>query len=110
MPKYKRVEFRLTEKQAKKIFNKAEKAKMTIPAFSKRMALEGVVVVYPAIEDNIFLRTQLKKIGTNINQYVRLANCNQNADVELTKKLIEQLVICERLLSDYLEPKKEVWK
>ena len=71
MPKDKKINIRLTEKEKSIIEVKAKKLNMTITKFIISSCLKDKIVIINGL-DNI--DTELRRIGNNINQLTRLAN------------------------------------
>ena len=71
MPKDKKINIRLTEKEKSIIEAKAKKLNMTITKFIISSCLKDKIVIINGL-DNI--DTELRRIGNNINQLTRLAN------------------------------------
>ena len=71
MPKDKKINIRLTEKEKSMIEVKAKKLNMTITKFIISSCLKDKIVIINGL-DNI--DTELRRIGNNINQLTRLAN------------------------------------
>lgn len=71
MPKDKKINIRLTEKEKNIIELKAKKLNMTITKFIVSSCLKDKIVIVNGL-DNI--DTELRRIGNNINQLTRLAN------------------------------------
>ena len=71
MPKDKKINIRLTEKEKNIIESKAKKLNMTITKFIISSCLKDKIVIINGL-DNI--DTELRRIGNNINQLTRLAN------------------------------------
>lgn len=79
--KTKRIIFRVTESEYKKIGNKAKKAKMNISQYVSLSALGRDIVV---IEDIKELTHQLSKVGTNLNQITMLAHQGRVKCIDLS--------------------------
>ena len=71
MPKNKKINIRLTEKEKSIIESKAKKLNMTITKFIVSSCLKDKIVIINGL-DNI--DTELRRIGNNINQLAKLAN------------------------------------
>ena len=71
MPKDKKINIRLTEKEKSIIESKSKKLNMTITKFIISSCLNDKIVIINGL-DNI--DTELRRIGNNINQLTRLAN------------------------------------
>jgi hypothetical protein len=71
MPKDKKINIRLTEKEKSIIEVKAKKLNMTITKFIVSSCLKDKIVIINGLDK---VDTELRRIGNNINQLTRLAN------------------------------------
>lgn len=71
MPKDKKINIRLTEKEKSIIEVKAKKLNMTITKFIISSCLKDKIVIVKGLDR---VDTELRRIGNNINQLTRLAN------------------------------------
>lgn len=71
MPKDKKINIRLTEKEKSIIEAKAKKLNMTITKFIISSCLKDKIVIVNGLDK---IDTELRRIGNNINQLTRLAN------------------------------------
>lgn len=71
MPKDKKINIRLTEKEKNIIESKAKKLNMTITKFIVSSCLKDKIVIINGLDK---VDTELRRIGNNINQLTRLAN------------------------------------
>lgn len=71
MPKDKKINIRLTEKEKSIIEAKAKKLNMTITKFIISSCLKDKIVIVNGLDK---VGTELRRIGNNINQLTRLAN------------------------------------
>lgn len=71
MPKDKKINIRLTEKEKNIIELKAKKLNMTITKFIVSSCLKDKIVIVKGLDR---VDTELRRIGNNINQLTRLAN------------------------------------
>lgn len=71
MPKNKKINIRLTEKEKSIIEVKAKKLNMTITKFIISSCLKDKIVIVNGLDK---VDTELRRIGNNINQLTRLAN------------------------------------
>ena len=71
MPKDKKINIRLTEKEKSIIEVKAKKLNMTITKFIISACLKDKIVIVNGLDK---LDNELRRIGNNINQLTRLAN------------------------------------
>lgn len=78
------LKFRATDEEAAEIRRKAEAAGMSVSKFLRTSAIEGNVVLYDT-SDLYGLRTDIKRIGNNINQIAMVVNSNRDvfkSDIE----------------------------
>ena len=71
MPKDKKINIRLTEKEKSIIEVKAKKFNMTITKFIVSSCLKDKIVIVKGLDR---VDSELRRIGNNINQLTRLAN------------------------------------
>lgn len=71
MPKDKKINIRLSEKEKSIIEVKAKKLNMTITKFIISSCLKDKIVIVNGLNK---VGTELRRIGNNINQLTRLAN------------------------------------
>ena len=71
MPKDKKINIRLTEKEKNIIELKAKKLNKTITKFIVSSCLKDKIVIVKGLDR---VDTELRRIGNNINQLTRLAN------------------------------------
>lgn len=71
MPKDKKINIRLTEKEKSIIELKAKKLNMTITKFIVSSCLKDKIVIVNGLDK---VDNELRRIGNNINQLTRLAN------------------------------------
>ena len=71
MPKDKKINIRLTEKEKSIIESKAKKLNMTITKFIVSSCLKDKIVIINGLDK---VDIELRRIGNNINQLTRLAN------------------------------------
>ena len=71
MPKNKKINIRLTEKEKSIIESKAKKLNMTLTKFIVSSCLKDKIVIINGLDK---VDTELRRIGNNINQLTRLAN------------------------------------
>ena len=71
MPKDKKINIRLTEKEKNIVELKAKKLNMTITKFIISSCLKDKIVIVNGLDK---VDSELRRIGNNINQLTRLAN------------------------------------
>lgn len=69
--KEKRITFRVSESEYQQIESKAEKAGMTVSAYVRAASLKHKITVVDGLKE---FTIQLKAMGRNLNQLVKLAN------------------------------------
>ena len=97
------MKFRATEEEAAEIRRKANAAGMTVSRFLRTAAVNSQVVLYNTA-DLFGLRSDLKRIGNNINQITMVVNSNRSAyqsDVRELKKQFSELSV---KINDHLKP------
>ncbi len=97
-----RKEIRLSEEDLKVIEEKAKTAGLSVSEYIRKSALQGYVVV-KNVEQYNNLYYEINKIGTNINQAVKLANVVQSVDkndvIKLEKYLKEVLQLFKKVVN-----------
>ena len=86
MPKDKKINIRLTEKEKNIIELKAKKLNMTITKFIISSCLKNKIVIINGLDK---VDTELRRIGNNINQLTRLANEKIITVIDLKKLRME---------------------
>ena len=97
------MKFRATEEEAAEIRRKAAAAGMTVSRFLRTSAVKSQVVLYNTA-DVFGLRSDLKRIGNNINQIAMVVNSNKEAfygDIVSLKKQLSEL---SEKLNEHLKP------
>ena len=97
------MKFRATEEEAAEIRRKAAAAGMTVSRFLRTSAVNSQVVLYNTA-DIFGLRSEIKKIGNNINQIAMVVNSNRSvyqSDVRGLKKQFSEL---SGKLNEHLKP------
>ena len=97
------MKFRATEEEAAEIRRKAAAAGMTISRFLRTSAVKSQVVIYNTA-DLFGLRSDIRRIGNNINQIAMVVNSNRSvyqSDVRELKKLFSEL---SEKLNEHLKP------
>lgn len=97
------MKFRATEEEASEIRRKAAAAGMTVSRFLRTSAVNSQVVLYNTA-DIFGLRSDLKRIGNNINQIAMVVNSNRavyQSDVRELKKQFSEL---SEKLNEHLKP------
>lgn len=86
MPKDKKINIRLTEKEKNLIESKAKKYNMTITKFIVSSCLKDKIIIINGLDK---IDTELRRIGNNINQLTRLANERIITEVNLKELRME---------------------
>ena len=88
--KRKHFNFRVNEKEYNKIKSKREKSKLNTSEYLLKTAMDKEIVVINGLEEVI---TQLRKIGSNINQLTKLSNQGSitNVDLENVKEELKNI-------------------
>lgn len=86
MPKDKKINIRLTEKEKSIIEVKAKKLNMTLTKFIVSSCLKDKIVIINGLDK---VDTELRRIGNNINQLTRLANEKIITVIDLKKLRME---------------------
>ena len=97
------MKFRATEEEAAEIRRKAAAAGMNVSRFLRMSAVKSQVVLYNTA-DIYGLRSDLKRIGNNINQIAMVVNSNKavyQSDVRELKKQFSEL---SEKLNEHLKP------
>lgn len=97
------MKFRATEEEAAEIRRKANAAGMNVSRFLRTAAVNSQVVLYNTA-DIFGLRSDLKRIGNNINQIAMVVNSNRavyQSDVRELKKQFSEL---SEKLNEHLKP------
>ena len=97
------MKFRATEEEAAEIRRKANAAGMTVSRFLRTAAVNSQVVLYNTA-DIFGLRSELKRIGNNINQIAMVVNSNRavyQSDVRELKKQFSEL---SEKINEHLKP------
>ena len=97
------MKFRATEEEASEIRRKAAAAGMNVSKFLRTAAVNSQVVLYNTA-DVFGLRSDIRRIGNNINQIAMVVNSNRavyQSDVRDLKKQFSEL---SEKLNEYLKP------
>ena len=97
------IKFRATEEEASEIRRKAAAAGMTVSRFLRTAAMNSQVVLYNT--DDVFgLRSDLRRIGNNINQIAMVMNSNKSVYLSDVSDLRKQLNEMSRSIAEHLKP------
>lgn len=97
------MKFRATEEEAAEIRRKANAAGMTVSRFLRTSAVKSQVVLYNTA-DIFGLRSELKKIGNNINQIAMVVNSNRSVYQSDVRELKKQFSELSEKINDHLKP------
>ena len=97
------MKFRATEEEASEIRRKAVAAGMNVSRFLRTSAVKSQVVLYNTAY--IYgLRSDLRRIGNNINQIAMVANSNRSVYLSDVKELKNQFNEMSRSIAGHLKP------
>lgn len=97
------MKFRATEKEASEIRRKAAAAGMTVSRFLRTSAMNSQVVLYNTA-DIFGLRSDIRKIGNNINQIAMVVNSNRSVYQSDVRELKKQFSELSEKLNEHLKP------
>jgi predicted Zn-dependent protease len=97
------MKFRATEEESAEIRRKAAAAGMTVSRFLRTSAVNGQVVLYNTA-DIFGLRSEIKKIGNNINQVAMVVNSNRSVYQSDVRELKKQFSELSEKINDHLKP------
>lgn len=97
------MKFRATEEEAAEIRRKAAAAGMTVSRFLRTSAVNSQVVLYNTA-DIFGLRSEIKKIGNNINQIAMVVNSNRSVYQSDVRELKKQFSDLSEKLNEHLKP------
>ena len=97
------MKFRATEEEASEIRRKAAAAGMTVSRFLRTSAMNSQVVLYNTA-DIFGLRSELKRIGNNINQIAMVVNSNNAVYRNDVRDLKKQFSELSEKINEYLKP------
>ena len=97
------LKFRATEEEASEIRRKATAAGMTVSRFLRTSAVNSQVVLYNTA-DVFGIRSEIKKIGNNINQIAMVVNSNRSVYQSDVRELKKQFSELSEKLNEHLKP------
>lgn len=97
------MKFRATEEETAEIRRKAAAAGMNVSRFLRTAAVNSQVVLYNTA-DVFGLRSELKRIGNNINQIAMVVNSNKAVYQSDVRELKKQFSKLSEKLNEYLKP------
>ena len=97
------MKFRATEEEAAEIRRKAAAAGMNVSRFLRTSAVKSQVVLYNTA-DIYGLRSELRRIGNNINQIAMVANSNRSVYLSDVRELRKRLNEMNRSIAEHLKP------
>lgn len=97
------MKFRATEEEAADIRRKASAAGMNVSRFLRTAAVKSQVVLYNTA--NIYgLRSDIRRIGNNINQIAMVVNSNRSVYQSDVRELKKQFSELSEKLNEHLKP------
>lgn len=97
------MKFRATEEEAAEIRRKSAAAGMNVSRFLRTSAVKSQVALYNTA-DLYGLRSDLRRIGNNINQIAMVANSNKSVYLSDVRELRKQLNEMNRSIAEHLKP------
>ena len=97
------MKFRATEEESAEIRRKATAAGMNVSRFLRTSAVKSQVVLYNTA-DIYGLRSDLKRIGNNINQVAMVVNSNRSVYQSDVRELKKQFSELSEKINDHLKP------
>ena len=97
------MKFRATEEEASEIRRKAAAAGMTVSRFLRTAAVNSQVVLYNTA-DLFGLRSELRRIGNNINQIAMVVNSNRSVYQSDVRELKKQFSELSEKFNEHLKP------
>ena len=97
------MKFRAAEEEASEIRRKAAAAGMTVSRFLRTSAVNSQVVLYNTA-DIFGLRSELRRIGNNINQIAMVVNSNRSVYQSDVRNLKKQFSELSEKLNEHLKP------
>ena len=97
------MKFRATEEEASEIRRKAAAAGMNVSRFLRTSAVNSQVALYNTA-DIFGLRSDLKRIGNNINQIAMVVNSNRSVYQSDVRELKKQFSELSEKLNEHLKP------
>lgn len=97
------MKFRATEEEASEIRRKAAAAGMNVSRFLRTSAVNSQVVLYNTA-DLFGLRSDIRRIGNNINQIAMVVNSNRSVYQSDVRELKKQFSELSEKLNEHLKP------
>ena len=97
------MKFRATEEEASEIRRKAAAAGMNVSRFLRTSAVNSQVALYNTA-DLFGLRSELRRIGNNINQIAMVVNSNRSVYQSDVRELKKQFSELSEKLNEHLKP------
>ena len=97
------MKFRVTEEESAEIRRKAAAAGMNVSRFLRTAAVNSQVVLYNTA-DIFGLRSDLRRIGNNINQIAMVVNSNRSVYQSDVRELKKQFSELSEKLNEHLKP------
>ena len=97
------MKFRATEEEASDIRREAAAAGMNVSRFLRTAAVNSQVVLYNTA-DIFGFRSDIRKIGNNINQIAMVVNSNRSVYQSDVRELKKQFSELSEKLNEHLKP------
>lgn len=97
------MKFRSTEEEAAEIRRKSAAAGMNVSRFLRTSAVKSQVALYNTA-DLYGLRSDLRRIGNNINQITMVVNSNRSVYQSDVRELKKQFSELSEKLNEHLKP------
>lgn len=94
-----RFELRFTKEELSDLTKKARKAKLTNAAFVRRAIRNTEVKEAPSVDVPVFLN-EIRRVGYNINQLLKIANAQGLVEVPQLRKMLND---CQGVLKKITE-------
>ena len=106
------IKVRFTDKELKALDSKVKKTYLSRESYI-RSVLAGYEIIEAPDVDARELLIQVRRVGTNLNHLLFLAQCQNFIDVPGLKKVTNAIWECQRAMMDAYSPpsvRKETWK
>ena len=94
-----RFEVRLSKDEFSNLTRKARKAGLSCGAFVREAIKGQTVVEAPSVDVPILIR-EVRRVGNNINQILKIANSKGLLDVPQLRKALEENRTVEKMIAD----------
>lgn len=93
------IKYRASPKEAAAIHSRCKATGLSLSAYNRTLALEGLIVQREPLADHALIRA-LAAIGNNLNQLARQANIHGEIDSDLEERLEAPLVRLEEVIEE----------